>query len=90
MSDEVPQSASTNGSGQSVVVRMVATDKPLITAIAIALGLINLIWMSSTTRDVGQLVYWTQREETFLEQLSTQRIQVPPDILDHIKKEHEK
>lgn len=82
MEDE-GQSASTNGSGQAVNVRMVGFDKPFFTALAIAISIMATFYSFESGRQTAQAVYWLQRNEAFLEQLSAQGIKVPRDLLTH-------
>lgn len=77
--------ARTTGSGQSVNVRMIGFDKPLLTAIAIVLSIVSILFSFYLTGYLIRTEYWLQRNEAFLEQLSTQGVHVPPDLLH---KEH--
>lgn len=69
-------------------VSLVATDRPLLIALALALSVFAVIYTFEAGRQLAQYVYWEQRTSTFLEQLSAEGVPVPKDILEHIKKEH--
>jgi len=71
-------------------VSLVGMDKPFFIALAIALSVLSAFYSFEAGRQTAQAVYWLQRDEAFLEQLTAQGIKVPQDILDHVKKEHEK
>lgn len=77
------QTASTHGSGQSVNVRMVGFDKPFFVAAALAISIMSTFYAFEAGRETAQAVYWLQRNEAFLEQLSNQGIKVPSDLLTH-------
>ena len=62
----------------------------MISCLALAVCVICTFYSFESGRQLNQYVYWMQREEGFVEQLSSQGTKVPQDILDHIKKEHEK
>ena len=79
-----------DGSGTNVRIHLVAADPKYISAIALAVSLLCAFYAFTAGNKLSQYVYWMQREESFTEQLSSQGIKVPQDILDHIKKEHEK
>lgn len=78
--DELGQTATTKG-GQAVNIRMVGFDKPLLTAIAILLGIVVAFYAFTISQEVIRMEYWLQRNEAFLEQLSNQGVRVPPDLL---------
>lgn len=53
------QTTSTNnGSGQAVVVRMVGYDKPLLTAVAIALALVAIFMAYTAEREARMAQYY--------------------------------
>jgi hypothetical protein len=79
-------SARTSGSGQSVNVRLVGYDRPFFTAAALAISIMSAFYAFEAGREAQQEVYWLQRSEAFLEQLSAQGIHVPPDLLNHKEK----
>ena len=80
--DEVME-ARTSGSGQSVNVRLVGFDKPFFVAAALAISIMSAFYAFEAGRETAQTVYWLQRNEAFLEQLSAQGIHVPQDLLNH-------
>lgn len=73
---------SVRGEGGSNVtsIRLVGYDRPFFTALAIAISIISAFYSFEVGREKAQDVYWKQRIEVFLEQLSTQGIKVPPDL----------
>lgn len=73
--------ARTGGSGNSVNVRMIGFDKPFFTALAVAISIMSAFYAFEAGREQAQAVYWLQRNEAFLEQLSNQGVHVPPDLL---------
>lgn len=84
MSDEEDiAGASVQGTGQAVNVRFIASDSRLISAIAIAVSVLCAFYSFESGRQTAQAVYWLQRNEVFLEQLSAQGVKVPADILHH-------
>lgn len=75
------------GSQQSIVrLNVVGMDKPFFTALAVALSVFSTIYAFEAGRQTAQAVYWLQRSEAFLEQLSAQGVHVPPDLLQHKEK----
>lgn len=82
--DELGQTASTKG-GQAVNIRMVGFDKPFMSALAVAISVMSAFYSFEAGRQGAQQTYWLQRNEAFLEQLATQGVHVPADLLH---KEH--
>lgn len=82
--DDLMEAHST-GYGQAVNVRLIGYDKPFLTAVAIALSIFSILFSFYLTGYLIRTEYWLQRNEAFLEQLSTQGVHVPPDLLH---KEH--
>lgn len=75
------------GSHQSIVrLNVVGMDKPFFTALAIVLSLSSAFYAWQVSVEEQRKVYWEQRTEAFIEQLSAQGVKVPQDILDHIKR----
>lgn len=76
---------STHGSdgAQVVSVRLVGMDKPFFVAIAVAISIMSAFYAFESGRETAQAVYWLQRNEAFLEQLSAQGVHVPSDLLIH-------
>lgn len=72
--------------GQLVNIRLVGMDRPFFTALAIVLGIFATIYAYECGRQTSQAVYWLQRNEAFLEQLSNQGVKVPEDLLTHKEK----
>ena len=68
------------------VVHLVGMDKPFFTALAVALSVFSTIYAFEAGRETAQAVYWLQRNEAFLEQLSNQGVKVPQDLLHHQEK----
>lgn len=93
MSDDVPRAVaddsirSENGSSQAVV-KLIGYDKPFLTALAIAISILSAFYSFEMGRDAQQQIYWAQRTEAFLEQLSAQGVHVPPDLLPHKEDSH--
>lgn len=88
MTDAISQtddnSQSADGSGSANVrVSVVGFDKPFFTALAVALSVFSTIYAFEAGRETAQAVYWLQRSEAFLEQLSAQGVKVPQDLLHH-------
>lgn len=69
---------------------VLGVDRPFFAALAVAISIVSAFYSFDAGRQLSQYVYWMQREESFTEQLSSQGIHVPQDILDHIRKEHDK
>lgn len=86
MNEDFQDNLTNTGRGQLVNVRLVGTDKPLLTAAAIAISVMSAFYAFEAGREQAQAVYWLQRNEAFLEQLSAQGVRVPQDLLTH--KEH--
>lgn len=80
--DDNSQKADGHGAA-NVRVSLVGMDKPFFTALAVTLSLFSAIYAFEAGRETAQAVYWLQRNEAFLEQLSAQGVHVPPDLLDH-------
>lgn len=80
--DEDGATFENRGSGQ-IVHTVVGMDKPFFTALAVALSVFSTIYAFEAGRQTAQAVYWLQRSEAFLEQLSAQGVHVPPDLLQH-------
>lgn len=75
------------GSHQNIVHQhVIGMDKPFFTALAIALSVFSTIYAFEAGRQTAQAVYWLQRNEAFLEQLSNQGVKVPQDLLHHQEK----
>lgn len=74
--------------GANVKISLVGYDRPFFTALAIALAVMSCFYSFEAGRQATQEVYWRQRIETFLEELSLQGYKVPPDLLP--QKEHSK
>ena len=72
-----------NGSGSITEVKLVGFDKPFFTALALAIAIMSAFYSFEAGREMAQTVYWLQRNEAFLEQLSAQGVHVPPDMLNH-------
>lgn len=70
----------------NVRVSLVGMDRPFFTALAVALSVFSTIYAFEAGRQTAQAVYWLQRSEAFLEQLSAQGVHVPPDLLQHKEK----
>ena len=54
-----------------------------LSAVALAVSILCAFYAFECGRQTAQNVYWGQRTETFLEQLSEQGIKVPCDIRTH-------
>jgi hypothetical protein len=54
-----------------------------LSAVSIAVSVVCAFYAFEAGRQQSQAVYWLQRNEAFLEQLSSQGIKVPPDLLTH-------
>jgi len=78
-------SKAVHGSGSITEVKLVGFDKPFFTALAIAISIVSAFYSFEAGRETAQSVYWLQRSESFLEQLSAQGVHVPADLLH---KEH--
>lgn len=75
------------GASQSIVrVNLVGMDRALFTALALTLSIFSVIYAFEAGRQQAQSVYWLQRNEAFLEQLSAQGVHVPSDLLHHKEK----
>ena len=74
------------GSGSNVSIRLVGYDRPFFTALALAVSILSAFYSFEAGRQATQAVYWLQRSEAFLEQLSAQGVHVPPDLLNHKEK----
>lgn len=74
----------TVGPGASNVrVSLVGMDRAFFTALALALSVFSVIYSFEAGRQQAQSVYWLQRNQAFLEQLSAQGVHVPSDLLHH-------
>lgn len=89
MSDELDdgQTARTNGSGQSVNIRLVGADRAFWIAVAVVMSLFSFLYCFSVNHEEAQRVYFENREEAFIEQLSFEGYKVPLDVLQHIHEE---
>lgn len=76
MSDPQQTSVETHGSGSAVNIRLVGTDKPLITAVAVALALVALFLgnQAKTESRLSQYAY-----EQLREKMSEKGYPLPPD-----------
>lgn len=76
-----------HGAGSITSIRLVGFDRPFFSALAVTLAIAAMILSfeaeRSADRTDAKAVYWLQRDETFLEQLSAQGYKVPPDLLHH-------
>lgn len=70
----------------NAVVHLVGTDNKLLTAAALAISIMSAFYAFEAGRQTAQAVYWLQRNEAFLEQLSAQGVKVPQDLLHHQEK----
>lgn len=83
MNEDFQDNLTNTGRGQFVNLRLVGTDKPLLTAAALAISIMSAFYAFESGRETAQAVYWLQRNEAFLEQLSAQGVHVPSDLLIH-------
>jgi len=77
------QRAETGGS--NIRIHLVAADAKYISAIALAVSIICAFYAFEAGRQYAQSVYWLQRNEAFLEQLSSMGVKVPCDLRPHNK-----
>lgn len=80
------QSVRADGGSQLTNIRLVGFDKPLMTAIAIVMSVAAFIFGYEAWREAQADEYWLSRSEAFLEQLATQGVHVPDDLLKHKEK----
>lgn len=87
MSDAHDQNADDSQRGvANVKVHVIGQDSRLLTAVALAISIMAAFYSFEAGRETAQAVYWLQRSEAFLEQLSAQGVKVPPDLLQHREK----
>lgn len=65
-------------------------DQPFFTAVAFVVALTAGIVAGFDFHERTANEYWQQRIDGFLAQLAAEGFNVPKDILDHIKEEHDK
>lgn len=76
MSDPLQTSVETHGSGSAVNIRLVGTDKPLITAVAIAIALVA-IFLGAQAKTESRLSQYEY--EQLREFMSSKGYPLPPD-----------
>lgn len=82
ISEPETTTATNSGPGQSVIVRLVGYDKPLVTALAVAIALVSLLAVFLQSRHIDALdtdarltAYWCERAEVAM---TAGGIAVPP------------
>lgn len=72
---------------QVTSIKLVGFDRPFFTATALVAGLVGIllsgIAIAMTLNQLSANEYWLSRSEAFLEQLATQGVKIPDDLLRH-------
>ena len=84
--DDMGQNAEGSGPNSNIRVNIVGMDRPFFTAFAIVLSIMSAFYAWECQKQASMMSYWLQRNEAFLEQLSSQGVKVPQDLLTHKEK----